>query len=152
MNTSISNVTARQLRKAADIKERIENLQRELDEVLGGSGADNYSEESTVGTVPKRRGMSAAGRAAISAAATARWAAIRGTAPAGAANAPRRKMSAQGLANIRAGVRKRMAQQNRAAAVNNFPRRTMSPAAKAKLSAIAKARWKKARAQGKGTL
>ncbi len=69
----------------------------------------------------------------------------------------RRKLSAQGIANIRAGVAKQMAKKaggaTQAAAAGDGgaaePRRHMSPAAKARLSAIAKARWKKARAAGK---
>ena len=57
--------------------------------------------------------MSAAGKAAIRAAQKARWAKVKGTAPA-ASVAPspkkkKRKLSAQGIANIRAGVEKRMA-------------------------------------------
>ena len=59
--------------------------------------------------------MSAAGRAAIRAAQKVRWAKVRGAAPAAsAAPAPKkkkRKLSAQGIANIRAGVEKRMAKQ-----------------------------------------
>ena len=45
----------------------------------------------------------------------ARWAKIKGTAPSDEpAPEPKRKMSAQGLANIRAGVAKRMAAQGKA--------------------------------------
>jgi hypothetical protein len=48
----------------------------------------------------------------------ARWAKVKGT-------APKRKMSAQGLANIRAGVAKRMAAQGKAV---QKPKRKMTAA------------------------
>jgi hypothetical protein len=100
------NLTPQQLRKAADIQEKIQSLQSELKVILG---ATVEAAASQAPTKPKQRKMSAAGRAAIAAAAKARWAKVKGT------NAPRkRKMSAQGLANIRAGVAKRMAAQGKA--------------------------------------
>ncbi len=125
----ISNLTPQRLRKAADLKERIDALQAQLDELLGGEA----------------------------------------TAPTSAAEAPqvrsngrkRRKLSAQAIANIRAGVAKRMAKKAGGAAQSATAgnggaeapkKRRMSAAAKARLSALAKARWKKARAAGKSTL
>lgn len=62
----------------------------------------------------------------------------------------RRKMSAQGLANIRAGVKRRWAGFKRAD--NTAPRRRMSAAAKARLAAIARARWRRAKASGRNAL
>jgi hypothetical protein len=61
------------------------------------------------------------------------------------------KISAAGLANIRAGVKKRMAKL-RGVTASTKPRRKMSAAGKARLSAMAKARWKKAKAAGKTAL
>jgi hypothetical protein len=63
------NITPKQLRKAANIQERIQLLQKELGHLLGG-------EVSTPAVIkqPKKRKMSAAGRRAIAAAAKARWA------------------------------------------------------------------------------
>jgi hypothetical protein len=55
------------LRRAADIKEKLVSLQKELDKILGGSGK----------VARKRRKMSAAARAKIAAAARARWARYR---------------------------------------------------------------------------
>ena len=84
----------------------------------------------------------------------ARWAAIKGTAPT-TEPAPKKKgkMSAQGLANIRAGVAKRMAAQGKAAAAKPAKaKKKFSAAAKAALSAAAKARWAKAKKAGKTTL
>jgi len=138
-------ITAEQLRQAADIQERIQSLQQELSQILGAASS------ATQGAFPQgrrtgRRVMSAAGRAAIAAAARARWARIKGT-------ASKRKLSAQGLANIRAGVAKRMAAMRAGKpAATPAPKRKISAAGRARLSALAKARWKKARAEGRAKL
>ena len=141
------NATPTQLRRAADIQEKIMSLQSELGQLLGSE----VSTPAKPTEAPmKKSKMSAAGRAAIRAAQKARWAKIRGTSPSakpaqkpkkqpvseamlkGLARAraarwakskgkvsttpaPKRKMSAQGLANIRAGVAKRMAKAKKAA-------------------------------------
>jgi hypothetical protein len=85
---SITNLTPQQLRKAADVKEKIDALQNELNELLG-----TEAPTPVAGTEkPKRRKFSAAGLASIRAAQKARWAAKRGEAqPAPAAE----KASAQ---------------------------------------------------------
>lgn len=62
------NLSIQQLRKVADIKERIESLQYELSRVLGGRpAASNTPGKRTIK-------MSATGRARIAAAQRARWA------------------------------------------------------------------------------
>ena len=132
---SITNLSPTQLRKAADIQEKIQSLQKELGKLLGATA------ESTPKEASKRK-MSAAGRARIAAAAKARWAKIKGT-------APKKKLSAQGIANIRAGVAKRMAAQGKAA---RKPKRKLTAAGRAALSAAAKARWAKAKKAGKSKL
>jgi hypothetical protein len=99
------NITPQQLRKAADLQEKIQSLQEELSQLLGGSG------ETVPTEAPKRRKISAAGIARMRASAKARWAKVK-TAKAGkGARKPKRKLSAQAIANIRAGVRKRMLAQ-----------------------------------------
>jgi hypothetical protein len=131
------NLTPQQLRKAADIQEKIQSLQSELNDILG---AEVSSPVTTTDTPQKRkkRKMSAAGRAAIAAAAKARWAKIRGT------KAPtKRKMSAAGLANIRAGVAKRMAAQRKAL---HKPKRKMSAAWRRALARAWEARRQQAKA------
>ena len=138
--TTMLNITPKQLRKAANLQEKIQELQKQLGQLLGGPV------ESAPTEAPKKRKMSAAGRRAIAAAARARWAAYRGTAP---KKGKKRKLSAQGLANIRAGVAKRMAAQGKAV---QRRKRKMSAAAKARLSALAKARWAKAKKAGKTRL
>jgi hypothetical protein len=142
---NLITLTAGQLRQAADIQEKIQSLQSELNQILGATDKTTGSELPD-GRRKKKRGMSAEGRAAIAAAARARWAKLRGT-------APKRKLSAAGLANIRAGVAKRMAAlKGTTPAAKPARKRNVSPAARARLSALAKARWKKARAAGKSTL
>ena len=133
------NITPQQLRKAANIQEKIQSLQKELGQLLGGPGATATSEAPK-----KRRKVSAAGLANIRAAQKTRWARIKtGKGP------KKRKLSAQGIANIRAGVRKRMARKLKAV---QKPKRKISPAARASLSALANARWAKAKEAGKSRL
>jgi hypothetical protein len=104
------NITPQQLRKAADIQERIQSLQEELGQLLGGEVAT----PAQTAEAPKKLKFSAYTRAKMRAAQKARWAKIKGTAPSiEPATEPKRKMSAQGLANIRAGVAKRMAAQGK---------------------------------------
>jgi hypothetical protein len=107
---SIINLTSTQLRRAASITEHIEELNNELNKLVGGSTTPATTAR------PKRR-MSAAGRARISAAAKARWAKVKGS-----------KQSTKPAANKKS---------------------KMSAAAKAKISAAAKARWAKIKAAKK---
>ena len=97
---SIINLTSTQLRRAASITEQIEELNNELNKLVGGSTTPAKTAR------PKRR-MSAAGRARISAAAKARWAKVKGAKP--AAKKARRKMSAASRAKIAASARARWA-------------------------------------------
>jgi hypothetical protein len=142
------NLTPAQLRKAADIQEKIQSLQEELGQILGGEVS---TLAQTIET-PKKRKVSAAGKARMRAAQIARWAKIKGTAPeAEPAPEPKRKMSAQGLANIRAGVAKRMAAKGKALAAKPVKkaRKKISAAGLANIRAAQKARWAKAKAAGK---
>jgi DNA polymerase/3'-5' exonuclease PolX len=69
---SLRDLSVAQLKKAAAIKERIEDLEKELTGLLG------IPEALTLGgAVRRRRKMSAAARAKISAATKARWAKVR---------------------------------------------------------------------------
>jgi len=105
------NITAQQLRKAADIQEKIQSLQEELGQLLGGE----VPTPAQTTEAPKKRKFSAAAKARMRAAQKARWAKIKGTAPSAIhAQKPRKKISARGLANIRAGVAKRMAAKGKA--------------------------------------
>lgn len=113
----VTNLTPQQFRRAADLKEQIDALQDQLDQLLGSPAETGASMAAGNG----RR---------------------------------RRKLSPQGLANIRAGVRKRQAAAKSAEVKGPVqkPKRKMSAAGKARLSRLAKARWKKARAAGKSRL
>ena len=143
---NITTLSPTQLRKAADIQEKIQSLQEELGQLLGGE----TSTPAQTTEEPKKRKFSAYTRAKMRRAQEARWARIKGTAPSvKPVKKARRKVSAQGLANIRAGVAKRMAAQGKAV---QKPKRKFSAAGRAALSAAAKARWAKAKRAGKTTL
>lgn len=73
MNTSLANLSAKQLRRAAAIKDQIESLEKELQRIFGAP----VTAEKPQAPRKKKRRMSAAGRARISAAAKARWAKIK---------------------------------------------------------------------------
>ncbi len=105
MSTSLSSLSAQQLRRAAAIKEKIQSLEKKLHQMFGATI------NSELPAVAKRqRRMSASGRARIAAAARARWAKVRaGKASAKPAKKAKRKMSAAGLARIRAAVKARWA-------------------------------------------
>ncbi len=92
----LTNLSAQQLRRAADIKERIDTLQTELHSILRASGRTANGSPTK-----QRRKMSAAGRARIAAAARARWAKIKGV-KTSSARKPKRKMSAAGRARLSA--------------------------------------------------
>jgi hypothetical protein len=72
MNSLFSSVSAQDLRRAAEIKEKIDSLQDELSQILG---SDSVTSNRRVGSGKR----SAATRAKIAAGARARWAKVRGT-------------------------------------------------------------------------
>ena len=146
---NLVNATPTQLRKAADIQEQILELQDELNQLLGAPAQVPALDAETATTeAPRTYKFSAAARAKMRAAQQARWAKIKGTAPeAKPAQEPKRKMSAQGLANIRAGVAKRMAAQGKAVAAKPIKkaRKKISAAGLANIRAAQEARWAKAK-------
>jgi hypothetical protein len=100
MSIQLSSLTATQLRRAADIKEKINALNKEMASILGAPASDK---------APKKRKMSRAGRAKIAAAQKARWAKVKGAKPAAKAPAKKRKMSAAAKAKISAAAKARWA-------------------------------------------
>ncbi len=111
---SPTNLTPHQLRQAADIQERILDLQDQLSQLLGGAGG---------ATVTHRSG--------------------------------KRRLSAEGLANIRAGARKRWAKvrlQNGGSAPARKNRRTMPASARQAIAARMRARWAAAKRAGRNAL
>ena len=113
---SIAGLTSQQLHRAADILERVESLQGQLEQLLGAPA------QATVAEPTGRR---------------------------------TRKFSAQALANIRAGARRRWAREQgaeKATEPAQKRKRKISAAHRAALSAAAKRRWVKAKQAGKTTL
>ena len=96
-----------QLRKAVAIKERIEQLEKDLTSILGIS-----EPIAAGGIVHRRRQMSAAARAKISAAAKARWAKVKAGKNGNAKPAKRKRtMSAEARQKISEAVKARWAKQ-----------------------------------------
>jgi hypothetical protein len=94
---SITSLSPAQLRHAADIQERIQSLQADLNRLLGGTAP------VSVAYAAGRRKISAAGRARIAAAARARWARLRATRGGAKPPAqPKRKISSAGRARLSA--------------------------------------------------
>ena len=128
---TLKDLTTAQLNRIISIKEQIESLQAEIDSIASaGEGGGVEVPVPTIDAKPGRKKykMSAAHRRnllkALAKARKARWAKIKGT------STP--------VADEPAGEKK--------------AKRTMSPAARAKIAAAARARWKLAKAAGKSTL
>ncbi len=100
MSNNLSTLTTAQLRRAADLKDKIEALNKELASILGGAAP------VTVRAF-KKRGMSAAVRAKMAAAQKARWAKIKKGKP--TVKPAKRKMSAAARAKIAAAQKMRWA-------------------------------------------
>ena len=117
---SIANLSAQQLRQAANLKEKIAGLENQLAAILGSES------KASVVKPAKKRGMSVAGRARIAAAAKLRWAKVR---------------AAKGK-SVAEKVIQAVKKSAKPAVVKPTKKKyKMSAAAKAKLSALMKARW-----------
>jgi hypothetical protein len=105
--SSINDLSVQQLRQAANLKEQIEALEKELSQLLGAAAKPDAAK------APKKKGgMSAAGRAKVAAAQKARWAKIRAAKPIVKAAKPAKKkftMSASAKAKISAAAKARWA-------------------------------------------
>jgi len=123
LRMSNNNLTAAQLRHAAELKEKIEVLQMQLDVILGGNSlpasAETPESESSK-PARKKYKYSAAGLARLRVAQKARWAKIK----AGKAGKPVKLEK-----------------------LGKKPRKKMSAASRAAIAAGAKARWAKAKAE-----
>jgi hypothetical protein len=103
MSSLLASLSSKQLRRAADLKDKIQSLENELGRILGAS-----IKPVTAVAPKKKRKMSAAGRAKIAAAARARWAKVKGRKSVEKpVKKARRKMSAAGRAKIAAAARAR---------------------------------------------
>ena len=105
---SITNLTPSQLRRAAELKEKIDALEQELAQLLGSASA-------VIGTIATKGKKSKFGPEAIArirAGQKARWAKFKANKGADAPDKPAkkaRKMSPEGLARIRAAQKARWA-------------------------------------------
>jgi hypothetical protein len=102
MSIQLSSLTTTQLRRAADLKDKIDALNKELASILGAPAPVSAK-------APKKGKMSAVGRAKIAAAHKARWAKAKATKPVRSAPAKRRKMSAAAKAKLSALAKARWA-------------------------------------------
>jgi hypothetical protein len=155
MSTSIISLSVQQLRRAADLKEKLQSLETELGQILGASTKPDIQDAPK-----KRRKLSPAVRAKMAAAAKKRWAKVKGAKPE-VSPKPKKQggMSAAGRARIVAAQKARWAKIKASKptiklSASPAPKKKfkMSAAAKAKISAAAKARWAKAKAAGKTRL
>ena len=127
---TLKDLTTAQLNRIISIKEQIESLQAEVDSIASAGEGGGEVPVPTIDAKPGRKKykMSAAHRRnllkALAKARKARWAKIKGT------STP---------------VADKPAAEKKA-------KRTMSPAARAKIAASARKRWKLAKAAGKSTL
>jgi hypothetical protein len=133
---NITNLSSSQLRKAADLKEKIAGLEKDLAALLGSSAP-----ASTPTTKPakKKGGMSAAGKAKIVAAQKLRWAKVKAAKAQAAKPAPAPKLATQITTKATKVVAKAVAKP---AIIKPVKKKfVMSAAAKKKISDAAKARW-----------
>ena len=118
--SSINNLSVQQLRHAADLKEKIEGLQKELSQLTGST----VTTAVPVTVKAPKKGMSAAGRAKVAAAQKARWAKINAA-----------KKAAQSATPAKAAIKT-------TTPVKTAKKKSgMDAAAKAKLSIAMKAAW-----------
>lgn len=120
---AITGLTPNQLRKAADIQEKILELQASLEQLLGGALNAAPVESALAVETPNASGPK------------------------------KRKFSAKGLANIRAGALKRKMNAKKSQVMNEQPeakpKRIVSVAARRKMAASQAARRERERAQAK---
>ena len=107
-NNPLAKLTVQQLKRALEIKQEIADLEKELGQLLG-------DEQTAARPAPRsrKRKMSAAARARIAAAQTARWAERKKAAtPGKAPPKQKRKLSTEGRARIIAATKARWARYN----------------------------------------
>ncbi len=118
----ISKLSPQQLRRAADIQERIQALQKQLNDILGSPAGTHAPDGESASETSGKRRFSAATIAKMRRAQKERWAKRKGGA------------------------------QPEAGEQEQKPTRKFTRAGRAALSAAAKERWRKARAEGRATL
>jgi hypothetical protein len=147
MSSILSDLSVAQLKRAVAIKEQIEELETELSSILEES--PNAAPSAAPIEAPKKRTMSPAARAKISAAQKARWAKERGetafkVSPEPAATKPEKALKADGRATISTGPKVRGRGRKATQPLNSVmskPKRNISAAGRARMIAATKARW-----------
>jgi len=134
MNQTLSSLSVAQLRRAIDIRERIEALEKELASIQGLSPAPGPAASKKTA---KKRTMSPEARAKIAASQKAVWAKRKGKKTTSAKAAPKAPAKAAPKAP---------------AEPASQPKRKLSAAGRKRLSALAKARWAEVHAAGKTSL
>jgi hypothetical protein len=133
--TNLKDLTTSQLRTIITIKEQIEALQGQIDSIAAGGGG--VFSAADIPTGARKMSRSEAARIAV----TARWAKARAAKAEGAPK--KRHLSAA----HRRKLMKALAKARKMRWVKKKGWRS-SPAVRAKLSAAARARWAKAKAEG----
>jgi len=123
MANALSNLTLAQLQAALDLKRQIASLEEELDGIAGAARSEPLA--PSVPFEPAADGRTRRGR---------------------------RKMSAEGRRRIAAAQRARREREQALIRSGRNPRKKLSRASRANLSAAAKLRWAKAKAAGRTTL
>ena len=166
MNIQLNSLSVAQLQRAITIKEQIEALNAELASLFGAAPVAApkapVASSTPAPLAKKKKVMSPAARAKISAALKARWAEKKGvpvkapqTAKPVQTSKPKPKMSAQGRANIIAAQKARWAKvkaaKPQAAATKPEKKvvRNISAEARRKMAEAAKARWARGKAAKK---
>ncbi len=122
MAIKVSDLSVAQLKRALQIKEHIEQLEQELSTVLGGPPRASSRGAANKAPAPV---LARSGRKSVS-------------------------KSAKALAKSRSPAKNKKGTSATTPVKKSAPTKSrMTPAGKAKLSALAKARWKKIRASGK---
>ena len=108
--SNLLSLSSAQLKRAADLKDKIETLNKELSSILGSSPATTTKPSTSH---PQKRKMSAGAKAKIAAAQKARWAKVNAkkSSPKAEVKPAKKKstMSAEGRAKIAAAARARWA-------------------------------------------
>jgi hypothetical protein len=140
---NITNLTTTQLNQIIAIKEQIEALQGQIESIAAGAGV-SAAPDQPAGA--RKMSRSEAARIAV----TARWARVRA---ARAEGAPKKRhiSAAHRRKLVKALAKARKIRWANLKAAKKKDRRS-SPAVRAKLSAAAKARWARVRAEGNTTL
>lgn len=158
----LTQLSAQQLRAAADLQEKIQGLQNELNQALGTESHGRTALEPVISEAPaepmmgrKKRNITAAGRAAMAAAGRARWAKVKAAKSPGTPEPEKpkkkRKMTEawrQALARAHAARRAKARAASSLVPAEKSAKRKVK-LSEAKLKALAKARearWAKVRA------